>query len=81
MNTLSRMTGKDFSGPVPEIAVPPPVIMPTLTQNEETDKTSRPTTPGLVSKRKSRKAALADGVEIMGSVDDYVDTDKEDFKD
>jgi len=33
MKTLSRMTGKDFSGPVPEIRIPTP---PPIVQNEET---------------------------------------------
>ncbi|KAF9040470.1 hypothetical protein BDZ89DRAFT_1129076 [Hymenopellis radicata] len=73
MDTLSRMTGKDFSGPVPEIVAPPiPVIVaPSAPEPDASLETALP-----VRKRsQSRRRALADDVQIVGQVGDFVDPD------
>lgn len=68
MKTLSRMTGKDFSGPAPEIRVPNP---PPQTQAPEPP--PEPTTePGKPSKKKrSRSHVLNDDAVVVGSTDNY----------
>ena len=71
--TLARMTGKDFSGPVPVIKAPTPLRMveddlPVQQEKEETHairKKSR--TPGI--------QPANDGEEVLGDVDDYEDND------
>lgn len=73
IQTLTRMTGKDFSGPVPIIKAPTPVSMveddlPIQQRKEETPavrKKSR--TPGL--------QPANDAEEVLGDVDDYEDND------
>jgi len=70
---LARMTGKDFSGPVPVIKAPTPLRMvednvPAQQEKEET----------AVVRKKSRTPGLrpASGVEeVLGDVDDYEDND------
>ena len=72
IQTLARMTGKDFSGPVPVIKAPTPLRMveddfPAQKKKEETHavrKKSR--TPGLQS---------TNDAEVLGDVDDYEDND------
>ncbi|KIY69155.1 hypothetical protein CYLTODRAFT_350042 [Cylindrobasidium torrendii FP15055 ss-10] len=81
MEVLSRLTGKDFSGPVPEIAAPPP---PNAAPPGESDEalhqiktsSSRPTTPAPQKKRSRKQTDVGDGVEIMGTVDDFMDEDE-----
>ena len=73
IQTLARMTGKDFSGPVPIIKAPTPLRMmeddiPVPQEKQETRairKKSR--TPGLQSGN--------DAEEVLGDVDDYEDND------
>ena len=73
IQTLTRMTGKDFSGPVPIIKAPTPLRMveddlPVQQKKEETHairKKSR--TPGL--------QPANDAEEVLGDVDDYEDND------
>lgn len=67
MQTLSRMTGKDFSGPTPEIRAP---AVLSLAENDKQDgeeplENIRKTTPGLAS----------DGAEVLG---DAASFDKDD---
>lgn len=70
---LARMTGKDFSGPVPIIKAPTPLRMvednvPVQQEKEET----------AAVRKKSRTPGLrpASGVEeVLGDVDDYEDND------
>ncbi|KAH9944259.1 uncharacterized protein BXZ73DRAFT_39401 [Epithele typhae] len=70
--TLSRMTGKDFSGPIPEIRAPTPVLSSEL-QNEPEQPPSPP--PPRPVRKKSRTPSTRDaGVEIVGHIDD-VDKD------
>lgn len=71
MQTLSRLTGKDFSGPTPEIRAPE---MPTLT--EPTEATGRETTePEKITRparKKSRTPSVAEsGVEVLGDVETF----------
>lgn len=62
MQTLSRMTGKDFSGPTPEIR-PPPVL--TLVEPEGDE--------GAISKKQDQTPALEDnGEEIIGDISSYL---------
>lgn len=68
MQTLSRLTGKDFSGPTPEIRMPEmPTLAPALEVHEE------PSSEGITRniRKKSRTPAASDGVEILGDVDSY----------
>lgn len=61
MQTLSRMTGKDFSGPTPEIR-PPPVL--TLAEPERDE--------GAISKKDQTPALEDNGEEILGDVTSYL---------
>nr|GAT48459.1 predicted protein [Mycena chlorophos] len=75
MNTLTRLTGKDFSGPTPIIKVPsPPPAM-----DKDADPPIEPETPATVRKRSRSRALSAastgDGVEIIGDVASYNDLD------
>ena len=70
IQTLARMTGKDFSGPVPVIKAPTPLRMVEddlpVQQREETPavrKKSR--TPGLLPANNAE--------EVLGDVEDYED--------
>lgn len=78
---LSLITGKDFSGPVPEIAVPPPPNAAPPGEGDEAlhqikTSSSRPTTPAPQKKRSRKHKDAGDGVEIMGTVDDFLDEDE-----
>lgn len=64
MNTLSRMTGKDFSGPTPEIRAPAVLSLSEVEQPE----TSTPTPGHRVRKKSSTPRAANDGVEVLGDV-------------
>ncbi|KAI0756853.1 hypothetical protein C8Q80DRAFT_1130824 [Daedaleopsis nitida] len=69
--TLSRMTGKDFSGPTPEIRAPTPIRSTELqTPTEQT--AAEPSKP---VRKKSKTPVVRDlDVEIIGDIDD-VDQD------
>ena len=74
MQTLSRMTGKDFSGPVPEIRAPTPRPMARAEQctTENVMKDSHPETGASKGVRKGKRAKRAEaeeGVVIVGSVE------------
>ncbi|TFK36941.1 hypothetical protein BDQ12DRAFT_633318 [Crucibulum laeve] len=73
MNTLSRMTGKDFSGPVPEIRTPTPVLMvPEVIQDAPASQKETGNIVENTRKRKSRKRdASNDGVVIVGSAETF----------
>lgn len=65
IQTLSRLTGKDFSGPTPVIRAPEALRSSELatTQPEEQSRE-------LARKKSRTPAAVDDGVEILGHVDD-----------
>ena len=67
--TLSRMTGKDFSGPPPEIRAPTPVRVPEIngTNTQEVEKEPSPPV------KKVSTAAL--GEEILGDVEEMTKED------
>ncbi|KAJ6575330.1 hypothetical protein B0H19DRAFT_934309 [Mycena capillaripes] len=68
MKTLERLTGRDFSGPVPIIKAPTPPPVP----EPGPDDKSEPETPHVVRKRsRSRALASTEGVEIIGDADSY----------
>ncbi|KAI0727819.1 hypothetical protein C8Q72DRAFT_780938 [Fomitopsis betulina] len=68
IQTLARMTGKDFSGPTPVIRAPTPV------QSKELDSIAgvqpEVTAAPKVTRKKNKKSAVKDGEEILGSIDD-----------
>jgi transcription factor TFIIIB component B'' len=67
METLSRMTGKDFSGPVPEIRAPTP--RPNIEVNNPAAKEDeRSATRPVPKKNNSKKKVADDGVVIIGEV-------------
>jgi transcription factor TFIIIB component B'' len=74
MVTLARMTGKDFSGPVPEIRVPPqpiPVVAPSQEDIEsQTEVTRQPEHAKKRSRSKSR-SGIEDGVLVIGDADSF----------
>ncbi len=79
IQTLSRLTGKDFSGPTPEIRIPE---IPRMGSPDEETRSVAPTergTPGpsaKPSRKRSRTPRVAeDGVEVVGDVDSFVDMD------
>lgn len=71
MKTLSRMTGKDFSGPVPEIRVPPP---PPLVPGEG-DKaigSTENTSPSVKKRSRSKSRGATDsGVVVLGDAETF----------
>jgi transcription factor TFIIIB component B'' len=74
MKTLERMTGKDFSGPVPEIrAPPPPVVVPESSHEQENTEEHRSrAAPAKQAKKRSRSRTAGlpeEGVLIVGDVD------------
>ncbi|KDR85434.1 hypothetical protein GALMADRAFT_52019 [Galerina marginata CBS 339.88] len=73
MKTLSRMTGKDFSGPVPEIRAPPPLPPQTLPTEEATN-TSDEVHAQPVKKRgrsRSHGDATESGVVVIGDAENF----------
>lgn len=69
MQTLSRITGKDFSGPTPEIRVPSPPPPP---PKDDRSPRSSPEASRLKTKKRGRsKSALNDGAEVIGNIDDF----------
>ncbi|TBU63801.1 hypothetical protein BD310DRAFT_808288 [Dichomitus squalens] len=71
--TLTRMTGKDFSGPTPEIRAPTPI------RSTELEADAPPIAPPSprVKRKKSRTPSVRDAdVEVLGDIDDV---EKEDI--
>ncbi|THV07636.1 hypothetical protein K435DRAFT_833491 [Dendrothele bispora CBS 962.96] len=79
MATLSRMTGKDFSGPTPVITAPTPVPVPvpqsvTEAPESSSENQKRPPSPATQKTRKrsrSRTAAVEEGIQIIGDIDGF----------
>lgn len=71
MQTLSRMTGRDFSGPVPEIRAPPrPEVRIEETGIIETESSrGEASAQKVVRKRRGRNVQPEDGVVIVGQVE------------
>ena len=70
------MTGKDFSGPIPEIMAPTPVRSDELEQNQDPE--SLPV--HRVVQKKSRTPSVHDtGVEIIGDIDEVEKDDATDL--
>lgn len=72
IQTLARMTGKDFSGPVPIIKAPTPLRM----VEDDLPVQQKEETPGV--RKRSRTPGLQpadDAEEVLGDVDDYEDND------
>ncbi|KAJ7897071.1 hypothetical protein B0H14DRAFT_2494789 [Mycena olivaceomarginata] len=70
MKTLTRLTGRDFSGPTPIIKAPTPPPLP----EPAADAPSEPETFHVVRKRsRSRTAPSMEGVQILGDAESYKD--------
>jgi transcription factor TFIIIB component B'' len=67
IQTLARMTGKDFSGPVPIIKAPTPLKMveddPPQQRKDESPLRKKSHTPGM--------QPASEVEEVLGDVDDY----------
>ena len=65
MQTLARMTGKDFSGPPPEIVMPTPIRPPQSTEPpaDEAEAT--------VKVRKQSATPGLDGGEVVEVIEEY----------
>lgn len=73
MVTLARMTGKDFSGPVPEIRGPPQLISVVAPSQEDIDSQTH-VTPQQHAKKRSRSKSqpgVEDGVIVVGDADTF----------
>ena len=77
VQTLSRMTGKDFSGPTPEIRAPTPVRLDIVAHGSE-DQGSRPQEVAKKKKVKRAPSVAEEGVEVLGNLSDI---DDEEFPD
>lgn len=71
------MTGKDFSGPTPEIRAPTPVRSTELQDPAEPTEPVKPPSPRVVRKKSRTPSARNADVEILGSIDD-VEMEKDD---
>ena len=68
MQTLARMTGKDFSGPPPEIRAPTPLRLPDETEKRENED------PGQSVKVRKHSATPGLGEEeIIGEIEEIVE--------
>jgi len=77
IETLSRMTGKDFSGPVPEIRAPTPrpSLIPgpdTTTAEAEPAEEASTSTKSQPKRRRAKSNATDDGVVIVGDIGSVV---------
>ncbi|KAF8807809.1 hypothetical protein BYT27DRAFT_7256359 [Phlegmacium glaucopus] len=73
MKTLARMTGKDFSGPVPEIRVPSHPIATVAPSQEDTDSQTDVAARQHVKKRSRSKSqsGVENGVVVIGDADTF----------
>jgi len=63
MQTLSRMTGKDFSGPTPEIRAPTAL---SLAEPQNSSETNQPPAPGQIAGSSSTTAEHVE--EVVGDI-------------
>jgi transcription factor TFIIIB component B'' len=78
ISTLSRMTGKDFSGPTPAIRMPTPILPPNPPAEKDgapSGSSSKAATPKPKPRRKGKTQALAPDEEIVGAADTFMDTE------
>jgi transcription factor TFIIIB component B'' len=75
MITLARMTGKDFSGPVPEIRVPShPMPTPIAAPSQEGIDSQSDVTPRQHAKKRSHsksQSGVENGVVVVGDADTF----------
>ncbi|KAK0505618.1 hypothetical protein EDD18DRAFT_31 [Armillaria luteobubalina] len=73
MGTLSRMTGKDFSGPVPEISAPSTPAIPVAEKQSVPDAAtaSAHIAPTVRKRSQSRKPVITDDIQIVGQADGF----------
>ena len=80
MEALGQRTGKDFSGPAPEISIPStlasvrPSSTPTATMEVEIQPSEAPASSvssGPRKRSRSRTALPEDGVTVLGGIDDF----------
>ena len=77
VQTLSRMTGKDFSGPTPEIRAPTPVRLDIVSNDSEGQGQGSRSNES-AKKRVTKKApsVVEENVEVLGNLSD-LDDDEE----
>lgn len=66
IQTLSRMTGKDFSGPTPIIKAPTPLRSTELDSNRQPESTDSPK----IVRKQSRTPGVDENAVVMGDVGD-----------
>ena len=76
MQTLSRLTGKDFSGPTPEIRAPEVATLVEPAPSSQPESGADQQATGAVHAKKSRKksrtpSTAGDAVEVLGNIDDF----------
>lgn len=69
------MTGKDFSGPTPEIRAPTPVRLDIVTHDSE-ETASRPQEATKKKSVKKTPSVVEEGIEVLGNLSD-MDDDEE----
>lgn len=69
MKTLSRMTGKDFTGPVPEIRAPTP--LPPIPPAEDDPVEDTQTQPAIKKRSRSKSHGLDSGVVVIGDAETF----------
>ncbi|PPQ71475.1 hypothetical protein CVT26_011254, partial [Gymnopilus dilepis] len=71
MKTLSRLTGKDFSGPVPEIRAPLPPPIPIPNEENSVDVDETPSQPVKKRSRSSSRSVKESGVVVVGDAENF----------
>lgn len=76
IQTLSRVTGKDFTGPTPEIRAPEVTVLAEPTSQPESRVDQPESTSSHAHVKKMRKksrtpSAAGDAVEVLGNIDDF----------
>ena len=68
MQMLARMTGKDFSGPIPDIRAPTPTPIPprSVAEDAEAEEPS-----SFVKKRQHSKKRTSSDAVIVGNVENF----------
>ncbi|KAH9486526.1 NADH dehydrogenase [ubiquinone] 1 alpha subcomplex subunit 9, mitochondrial [Psilocybe cubensis] len=69
MTTLSRMTGKDFTGPVPEIRAPTPLPQIPPAENDSVENT--PVQSTVKKRSRSKSHGLDSGVVVIGDAETF----------
>jgi transcription factor TFIIIB component B'' len=78
IHTLSQRSGRDFSGPTPQISVPAPLLSVDETHAGSSTSATREVLnhqPKSRRKNRSRATAQEEGLQVVGGIDDAVFND------